>query len=292
MRLKSVWLYCLVFLSALILFVYLLFPERELAQSLSHTLTNQDAGIRVQIDRVKPALLPFGLKFINADILLDNGTKITPQSTQFFLNPLFLFKRQKKIRFQSALYGGAINGSLIVEQLHPLEISAPVLFVSQVQVREFRFNTDMGVINLTCQLNGDYAEIDSKKTTKKGHGTIRMHTVSAQFMNPLFTALNLPVIDFSDIKLNFTHHQKTVHIDDGKAVGPMMTIHFKGTIDIDSPVRESRLDLVATVWPTSVYFTKLIALAGSGIGTKTRNQDKTGISFNINGTLKSPGIDP
>ncbi len=292
MRLKSVWLYCLVFLFALILFVYLLFPEQEFAQSLSHTLTNQDAGIRVRIDKIKLALLPPGLKFINTAIVLDNGTKITPQSIKIFLNPMSLFKRQKKIRFQSALYGGAITGSLIVDQFHPLEMSVPVLVVSQVQVREFKLNTDMGVINLTCQLNGNYAEIDSKNNTPKGHGTIRMHTVLAHFKNPLFTALNLPVIDFSDIKLNFTHHQKTVHIDDGKATGPMMTINFKGTINIDSPARESRLDLVATVWPESEYFTKLTALAGPGIGTKAKNQDNTGISFNINGTLKSPGIDP
>jgi len=218
MKLKPVLLYLLFFTAAFLAFTFLLFPQKQVAEYLSRSLTIPNSNIHVSIDNVKLAF-PMNFKFENTKLLLGQDTQIAIKSTKLFLNPVLIFKKDKK--------------------------------------------------NL-------------------GNGRISINDFSADMKNSIFHELNLPLIDFSEIELEFTQKQNIVTILKCTAKGSIINVKLKGNIDFTSPVQKSRLNLTGVVLQDSPYLSKFKNL--SGMRSKDDNISKTGIRFNIKGVLGNPEI--
>lgn len=123
MRLKSIWLYILFFMASCIIFVFVLFPGKEVAAYLSSELKTQNFG--VTIDSIKPALL-FKLECENTTFLIgpdvNKPTEIVAESLTVFLDPVSIFKNKKQIKIQSDFYQGSVKGQ--IEVVFPLQKSS------------------------------------------------------------------------------------------------------------------------------------------------------------------------
>ena len=68
MKPKSILVYILFFIAAFIAFLFLLFPQKQVAAYLSRSLTIPNSNIRFSIDNVKLAL-PFNLIFEGSNLM-------------------------------------------------------------------------------------------------------------------------------------------------------------------------------------------------------------------------------
>ncbi|MCD4718473.1 MAG: type II secretion system protein GspN [Desulfobacula sp.] len=287
MKLKPILLYILFFMAAFIVFAFLLFPQKEVAATLSRSLTDPDSTIVLTIDNVRPGF-PFKLKFENTKLLLGRNTQIILYSFDVFLDIFFIFNEEKHIRIHSDLYQGSVKGSLRLDSTNPFLFSEPEFFMSGVKIRDFRYKTGLADIALNCELSGEYKQIEAADKRDSRQGLIHIRNFSAKMNQSLFNTLNLPVIDFSDIELEFTQQLKAVTLIQCTAKGPSINVKLKGNIDIVFPVQESRLNLTGAILPDSPYLAKFVNMAA--LKAKVKNISKDGIKFNINGTLKNPKI--
>ena len=292
MKLKPILLYILFFIIAVVLFLFLLFPEREVAGSLSRLLTNLNSNVQVSIDKVK-LRPPFKLSFKNTKILTNQTTEIVTESFDVFLGPAVFFNTEKPLSFQSDFHQGSVKGSLKLNRIDPLLFSQLNLFVSKVYVSDFRYKTSLADITLECELEGEYKQIEAlpkNKSDKKisGQGTIFIQNFSANMKDSLFNVLNLPAVDFTTIKLEFTQSEKRVTITQCIAKGSIINVKLKGMVDIGSPLQNTRLNLTGIVLPDSPYLAKFANTAS--IKSVVKNISRQGIGFTIKGTLKHPEI--
>jgi len=295
MKLKPILLYILFFIIAVFLFLFLLFPEREVAGSLSRLLTNLNSNVQVSIDKVK-LRPPLKLSLKNTKVLINQSTEIVTKSFDVFLGPAVFLNTEKPLSFQSDFYQGSVKGSLNLNRIDPLLFSQLNLFVSNVNVSDFRYKTGLADITLKCEIKGDYKQIEalpkneSGKPGKKnsGQGTIFIQNFSAEMKNSLFNVLNLPTIDFTTIKLEFTQSEKKVTITQCIAKGSIINVKLKGIVDIVSSLQNARLNLTGIVLPDSPYLAKFANTAS--IKSVVKNISKQGIRFNIKGTLNHPEI--
>ena len=287
MKLKPILLYILFFTAAVIVFVFLLFPQKELAAYLSRLLTDTDSNIQVTIETVRPGF-PFKLKFENSKLMFGRNIQIVPDSLDVLLDISSMFNKQKHIKIASDLYQGSVKCSLRLNSIKPFLFSEPEFFISGVKISDFRYKTDLADITLTCDLSGEYKQIETADKKDSGQGLIHIRNLSAKMKNSLFNTLNLPVIDFSDIECEFTRQSKAVTLIQCRAKGPSINVKLKGNIDIVFPVKESRLNLTGAILPDSPYLAKFVNT--TAIKSKTKNILKDGIKFYIKGILKNPKI--
>lgn len=111
------------------------------------------------------------------------------------------------------------------------------------------------------------------------HGTVAIHNASAKIENPLFNMLNLPMVEFSDIELEFTQKLKTITVTQCMANGSDINFTLEGNINMALPLQESRLNLTGFILPDSPY-----------IKTLADKFSTDGIKFFIKGTLNNPNI--
>jgi len=287
MKLKPISLYFLFFLFAVVIFLFLLFPERKVAGSISRSLTTINPNVRVSIDNVKLGL-PFKLVFENTKLLLNKTTQIVPESFEVFLGPAFIFNTKRPIGFQSDIYEGSLNGSLRLDNMDPFLFSQAELFMSNVKINDFRYKTGLADITLGCEVSGSYKQIEASGKKKSGQGTILCKKFTAKMTNSFFNTLKLPVVDFTDIKLEFTQSENRVTITQCLAKGSIINVKFKGSLEMMFPLQKTKLDLTGIILPDSPYLAKFANTAS--IKSVVKNISKKGIGFNIKGTLENPEI--
>lgn len=287
MKLNIVLLYLLFFMGSVVFFLFVLFPQKQVAAYLSRSLTTENSVLSVKIESIQPAL-PFGLKSKNIRLLLDQKVTLTPEYVKVFLKPVSMFKKENHIQFQSGLSRGFIEGSLLVNSLDPFLFSQLKLVADRVKISNFRYKSNLADIVLNAELNGEFKQEEDSDKAESAHGDFFIQNLTAEMKNSLFNTLNLPVVDFSDIKLEFTQSRKTIKVKQCMARGSIIHVTCKGNIDIFFPLEKSKLTLTGVILPDSPYLAKFANM--TGIKKTVKNISFSGINFNISGTLGNPKI--
>ncbi|MCP3871740.1 MAG: type II secretion system protein GspN [Desulfobacteraceae bacterium] len=310
MKLKTVLLYILLFIAMAVVFVFLLFPQEKMGAYLSRVLENPNSKVQFSFDQVTLGF-PFKLGFKNSRFLIDKTTQIVPKSFDVNLGPSFLVNKSNSIRFKAAVSQGVINGSFHIGR-EPLTVSKEALSMSGVKIADFQYKTKLADIILGCELAAEYKindkTNDGSDKTNSGQGTVWVQNFSAKMNASLFNTLNLPIVDFSEIEIEFTHNPDTVTITKCLAKGSIINVKLKGQIGkvgqigkagklgkagkVDqintkkSVLKNAKLNLTGVILPDSPYLAKFANMAI--IKSKIKNIKKDGIKFTISGTLKHP----
>ncbi len=288
MKFKSVTLYSLFFIAALFVLVYLLFPQKDAAQFLSGYLNKNNSKLALSCESVK-LKMPLKLSLENPKILIDNNIQLEPEFFEIKLNPSLFFNKSKKNVFQSDLYQGSVKGTFDVKNFEPLLFSRAELLISKVKIDNVRYKTELADILLGCVVNGEYQYNEGIDKNKFGTGKFIIKNFSAKIKNSFFNALNLPVVDFKEILLEFEQESNNiVSITQCLARGSIINLKLKGDINIVFPLRMTKLDLAGVVIQDSPYFARLANTAA--VKTVVDAILKDGIKFNLQGTLSEPEI--
>ena len=289
MKFKSFALYSLFFIATLFILVYLLFPQKDAAQFLSGYLNKNNSKLELYCESVK-LKMPLKLSLENPKILIDNNIQLEPGFIEIKLNPSLFFNRSKKIVFQSDLYQGSLKGICDVKIFEPLVFSKAELLISKVKIDNVRYKTELADILLGCVVNGEYKYNEGIDKNKFGTGKFIIKNFSAKITNSFFNALNLPVVNFKEIKLEFEQQSNNiVSITQCMARGPVINLKLKGDIiNIAFPLSNAKLDLKGVVLQDSPYFTRFANIVA--VKNVVDNLLQYGIKFNLKGTLSEPEI--
>ena len=273
-------------MAALLLFIYILFPQKDAAGYISGLLDENNSKLQFFCERVK-LKLPLKLSMENPKLLIDKQIYVEPELFEIKLSPALFFKRHKEIVFQSDLYTGSLNGVIDLKSFDSFLLSKADVFISKVKIDNFGYKTDLADIILGCVLNGEYnySEISEKK---KGNGKLIIKDFYAKMENSFFNRLHLPVVDFSEIKIEFEQQSNVITIRKCAARGSVINLKLKGKIDIFSPLNMARLDLKGVILQDSPYFAKFANIAS--VRAVAGNSLQNGIKFNLTGTLNNPKI--
>ncbi|MDA3917903.1 MAG: type II secretion system protein GspN [Deltaproteobacteria bacterium] len=286
MKIKPVLLYILFFMAAFLLFIYILFPQKDAAGYISGLLDENNSKLQFSCERVK-LKLPLKLSMENPKFLINKQIHVEPELFEIKLSPALFFKKHKQIVFQSDLYKGSLNGVIDLKSFDSFLLSKADVFISKVKIDNFGYKTDLADIILGCVLNGEYkySEISGKKG---GNGKIIINDFYAKMENSFFNTLHLPVVDFSEVKIEFEQQSNVITIRQCTARGSVINLKLKGRIDIVSPLYMARLDLTGVILQDSPYLAKFanIAVVRAVEGNILQN----GIKFDLTGTLNNPKI--
>jgi type II secretion system protein N len=286
MKLKPFLLYTLFFLAAVLVFIWLLFPQKEAAKYFSHLLNQYDSKVEFSCEKVKLQPL-LKLSFENSELLINNNIKIRPESLDIKLNPSFFDNKTKKIVFQSRLHQGTFNGVLGLKDSNPLLFSKAQFKMSDIKIVHFNYQTDLADMTFSCIVNGEY-NFKGVKGKQTGKGNVFIKDFAAKLSKSLFNTLNLPLVDFSQIKIDFEQQSNIITITQCVARGPVINLKLRGKIDMILPVNNVRLDLTGIILQDSPYLAKFANMAE--IKALAGNILKNGIKFKITGTLNNPNI--
>lgn len=285
MKLKFFVFYILFFIAIFFIFAFALFPEKEIASYLSGSLSNSKTGL--SFNNVKPGL-PFNLKFESAKLMLGPDLQVTPESFEVYINPFSLFWGKKQIKIQSGFNKGSIEASLLLNKINPFLYSDLKVSMEAMEIEDFRYKTDLADIVLSCRLTGEYIQVEEKDKKVSGKGTILIKDFSADLKNSLFNILKLPLVDFSDIKFEYTRKKNVVTIIHSTARGSTINLNLKGNIEFAVPLMQTRINLKGVLLPDSPYLANFANMAV--IKAASGNILKAGIKFNVKGTLGNPKI--
>ncbi len=116
MKLKQLFLYTLIFFTALIVFSVLLFPKNKFAVYLSQSAENYIPAIKVNYKEIVPKV-PFGIKFKNLNIIFSNETQCKINALNFQFEPKSLPKTILQFIDQSDADKDFISGSIHIKTL-------------------------------------------------------------------------------------------------------------------------------------------------------------------------------
>ncbi len=282
MRTKPVLLYVLFFITALFIFIYLLFPQKDAARFFSNSLSQKNSNLEFFCDKVK-LKIPFKLDIENSKLLINRTVELKPKTLEINLMPALFSNKSKKIVFKSDINQGVFKGSLYFDDYDSLWFLKTDLFASKIKIDNYIYKTDRADIILGCKINGEY----QYNMMNKGEGKLIIKDFSAKMENSFFNKLNLSVVDFSEIQLDFDHQVNMVKISHCIARGSVINLKLNGKIKV-LPDSNAKLDLKGVVLKDSPYFAKFSNMAV--VRAVAGNIVTQGIKFTIKGTLKNPKI--
>ncbi len=287
MNVKLVLFYFLFSMAAFVLFVFVLFPGKKVAAYLSRTVTRPNAMVQVSMEDAD-LFPPLRVFFDNARFSMGPDITITPQTFGISLSLPAFFEKEKTIGFQSKIFQGTANGSFRVIRFDPLAVSEAQITMSDITITQFLYQTELADITVSCEINGEYSFFGQGNEKQQSKGTCVIRNVSAVMENSLFNRMNLPLVDFSQVEAAYTQTGNTITITNCIAKGPIVHIKLTGDIQLEFPLKESRLNLVGLVLPESPYLAVLADNAA--IKAAVKNISRDGIKFGLSGTLMHPKI--
>lgn len=288
---RTVLLYLCIFTGSVVLFVFLLFPARDIGQFVFASVEKEYPEVKLSCDQAK-LKFPLKLGFENAVFNLNRSFAISPETLTLHLPLTAIFNQTKTVKVKSDLLQGNLEGLFKIQQIDPLSISSGKVNFSQIKVYQYRYKIPSADIVLTCRIGGNYDVSLSNKKSKSGletgTGKINISDLSGTLKNPFFKSIGLSSFDFSTVDLQFRHQANQVRLTDGTASGSELHVKLKGGITLTSPLKASRLNFKGVILPDSSIFSKLsnTAAVKALAGKKINNR----LSFTITGSLGNPKI--
>ncbi len=291
---KLIILYAVLFAFSAVIFSVVLFPEQEISEYVRTVSVRPQSDFEIRFDAAS-SVLPWKLNFQHAQIKVYQTLQIAPDAFSLSVSPVFFFKKKGRVNFDADLFDGKAKGFFRIEDPDAPSVSGTQISVSNVNLSELKYSNSLADILLTCTLNGQYQADGSSQTSgpertgQSGLGHLSVKNVTAVVSAGLFKALNIPKLDFSEIKLDFTQKGNTIKLMQCLAQGPVLNIKLNGDIVFAYPVLQTQVKLKGRMMPDSPYLAKFANVAA--IRSAVKNISKNGIGFNLTGTLEHPKID-
>ncbi len=300
MTLKSIWLYLLVFIAAFVLFSFVSFPAQKAGRYVEEILNDGDAFVRFSIGSVRPGL-PFKLKFADVALETGNGLNIVPDGVDASVSPLSLFNSQKEIHIKSNIYGGQVTGVFQTLGSDLNAFSCQDLSWSKIYVDRYQYQTGLGTVTLSCDIQGEFhsdspesTNTDKKGRSRKktngvtGNGTAQVLNFHSEMKETWLNLISLSQVDFDQIGIEFKSLPGKVELIRCTARGPLINVSLKGDLTFAVPIEQTQLSLKGKILADSPYLAKFANRAE--VKSMAGNISKNGISFYIKGTLGTPKI--
>ena len=260
-----------------LVFLYLLFPAKSVKAYIGHKIRQIDPQLRLTAE--DPVLrLPPGIKLRDADIRLDKTPLIRWESLSFFPQFATLFTSQKSFRYRGRAYQGEATGDLFLAKDGKWRIKgdgkgfqAELMPVAALSPQGSLTGTVEGVYDLTLDQQGTL-----NLTIANGSLTLN---------KPM---LEIEAINFDQLSLDAVIEQDQMRIKAMQMTGPEINGDLTGQIILKRPFDDSILNMTGTIKPHPLFLADLRKKLPAGF--LSDQIAKKGVSFTINGTVKTPEV--
>ncbi|GAB6142900.1 type II secretion system protein GspN [Desulfocicer niacini] len=289
---KIVFYYTLYALIAFVFFLYFLFPGDKLAVRVSNILYPYLAPVSISMDRLE-LYPPLGVGGRGIEFSFSDGGQLLLD--QFRLKPsLFtVFDGAPEIFFETNLYQGTASGKIKTSLAQGLKQMLTTFVVDAVfkdlALEQLHYGNSQGAVTVSCIAGGQFTFSRNPDRAPGGTGEINISNCSVDIDNGMLSALGMPGVNFSTVKITYRLQDNRVEILGCRGTGPEMTIDLTGRVDLATPVSKSRLDLKGRLQPDAGYLAAFKTLPPMISGLLGQFKGK-GLPFKIKGTLATPGV--
>ena len=289
---KSAFYYILYTLGACVFFLYFLFPGDKLATRVSNTLNPYLAPVTMSMDRLE-LYPPLGLGGRAMEFSFPDGTQILLD--QLCLKPslVTLFDASPEVFFETNLYHGTASGKIQTSLTRGIKQMLTTWVVDAVfdglALEQIHYGNFQGAVTVSCIAGGRFTFSRSPDRAPGGTGEINISNCSVDIDNAMLSAMGMPGVNFSTVKITYRLQDNRVEILGCRATGPEMTIDLTGRVDLATPVSKSRLDLKGRLQPDAGYLAGFKTLPPMITGLLGQFKGK-GVPFKIKGALETPGV--
>ncbi len=289
---KIVFYYALYTLGAFVFFLYFLFPGNKLAVRVSNMLNPYLAPVTLSVDRLE-LYPPLGVGGRGIEFSFPDGRQVLLD--QICLKPsLFtLLDGTPEISFETNLYHGMVSGKIktsLGQGLNQMLTTCVVdAMFDDLTLEQIHYGNSQGAVTVSCIAGGRFTFSRNPDRAPGGTGEINISNCSVDIDNAMLSALGMPGVNFSTVKITYRLQDNRVEILGCRATGPEMTIDLTGRVDLATPVSKSRLDLKGRLQPDAGYLGGFKTLPPMISGLLGQFKGK-GLPFKIKGTLQTPGV--
>jgi len=288
--------YSLYTITAIILFLYLLFPSHEIKNFIKYKASSIKPGYIMEIEDVTLAFPP-GINLHMLSILNDNELLIDMEQARIVPSLMSLAGSNPEFNIKARAYEGIVNTKVNLkknEQKNASDLPAGIpiqtdSILERIQIGQIKALQNISIFNsagynLTGVLGG--------KITYNGTGSsgvadanLSISNCIVEFKTPFF---NLKDLAFTQIDAKITlHNFQNLQIKETIIKGNQAGGNISGTITLKKPSGKSILNLSGTIKPQPALIAKLGGMASLFLKQK---QGSTGFPFRITGTLEKPGF--
>jgi type II secretion system protein N len=268
------------------LFLVLLFPDQAVKAYVDGRLAAIDPALTMQAESIRPALPP-GLKMTGVDLNRDSvrlahvdDARVSPE-----LSPLL--KGKKQFQFLARLADGTIQGRAMLPGTSPsdrLRVEADLARIHLDRLDAVRTNERFTL----------FGSLDGRITHEKGRAPTGGTTNGRLTVSELRIALKSPFFGITELVMDqseaeFVISGQRLRLKTLTFGGPMVEGKITGSIELRTPLEQSRLNLSGNAKPRPELVARLQEAIPAGI-IDTRTLGSRGVMFRVDGSLDNPDI--
>jgi type II secretion system protein N len=282
-RLRTWFFYIAYTVSAVGLFLYLLFPGESVKGAVSAYLVKTFPAYQIQIGQVAP-ILPFGLGLDS--VRISQQDRLNTQIDEIKLTPkvVTLFSNSKTVYFQGRAYSGVLDGNIDLNQRDTGLHTEMVLKLSDIRVDEIEYLQSAIERKLSGILNGIVTIVDEPGSRDSLKGNLELRSTRLAFSNPL---IKVSEINFNTVSADFNLNKKVFSLKRLEATGGQVTGNLAGTMMLRKPFENSRLNLRGSFIPEEALLAGMQGIISKKILNRLKPGAK-GMPVRIYGTLAKP----
>ncbi|BBO87464.1 type II secretion system protein GspN [Desulfosarcina ovata] len=285
LSMKAIFGYLAYALGAVVLFVYLLFPDQTVTAYLQSRLASVDPALKITAADIRPTLPP-GLKMNAADIdkaghrvVHIDKARITPELRS-------LLQPDKQLRFAASLADGSIIGRTTITDRTSSGVQKIDADLDRIQLEKIDAVKQIESFSLVGELRGHVTYDGAREPDGMTNGRLTVARLRINLKTPFFGIADLLM---EKTEAEFSMNRNNLRLSALTFEGPMAEGRISGIIEVRHPLSSSRLNLTGTAKPMPELLARLQeSLAPDLINTRTLGT--RGISFRIRGTIDNPDL--
>ncbi len=287
MRRRYIFYYLIWGVSAFIGFLVILFPGKEMAETISGGFNRAMPQVQLKLKPFSPTLGP-GIATNASQLSLSNGNEIILDRVSI-LPALFSFaKEQQEIGFTVEMLNGRIVGMVSGPMLGPVPTINLEAAYSGLKLKNISYAAQGTDVVLSALLEGDTQFKTTYNSIGPGIGTIRLTQCRLQITNAILEQLGIYELFFNNIIIDYRFQKERLEILRCEASGSETDLSMTGDCRIRMPFGKSLLNLKGALQPDPSYLAKFSAI--SSVASLFNASASTGIAFNITGEAEHPVI--
>jgi type II secretion system protein N len=282
---KTIFAYLLFALLAVLVFLYLLFPDEAVKTVMDNRLAAIDPSLTLTAETIRPAL-PLAVNMIGVD-LKRNGFKMI-HADQAWLAPALstLFKAQKRFAWKATLSGGVVEGRLFTEGNGPSGKLRMEADLSSIRLEQIEALKSLSQFTLSGPLSGRLTHAGARAPGGQANGLLTAPGLRITLKRPVF---GIAELSMDQTEADFSINGQTLRLKALTFDGPLMEGSINGRIEIENPFGRSRLSLNGNVKPRPELFAQLQDTLPQGI-INPRTLENRGLNFRVFGTFDNPDV--
>ena len=283
--LKTIFIYLCFAVLAVILFLYLLFPEAAVKAYVDDRLAGIDGSLSCTADTIRPTL-PLAVGLNGVDIARNSVKLIHIDQARVSPALSTLLKTQKRFNCTATLADGSIDGRIFMEGSGRSRKIRAEADLSSIRLENIAALGALSRFTLSGPVDGRLTHDGNRPPIGQASGLLTSNGLTIKLKTAVFGIAEL-VMDHTE--MDFSLAGQTLRIKSLTFNGPLMEGKISGRIEIEDPIDRSRLRLNGNVKPRPELFARLQGTLPQGL-VNPRTLGTRGLNFRLYGTIDTPDV--